>query len=99
MGGPPFRIGFHRSRLYPLPGGKEKVNRIANGAIISLSVHGFRRFMILDSGFRRNDDKAPSFPTFVTPAKAGVQFEGFKRKGLSPNDGKTIMEPFYEQKQ
>jgi hypothetical protein len=36
--------------------------------------------MILDSGFRRNDDKETCPSMFVTPAKAGVQLKGFERK-------------------
>jgi hypothetical protein len=38
--------------------------------------------MVLDSGFRRNDDQEGYLPMFVTPAKAGVQFKVAKRKGF-----------------
>jgi hypothetical protein len=41
---------------------------------------GFYLFMILDSGFRRNDNKEPCPSMLVTPAKAGVQLKGFKKK-------------------
>jgi hypothetical protein len=38
--------------------------------------------MVLDSGFRRNDDKEAYLSMFVTPAKAGVQLKVTKKKGF-----------------
>ena len=41
--------------------------------------------IFLDCGLRRNDEKNNAFPIFVSPAKAGVQFKVFKRKGPPTN--------------
>ncbi len=48
-------------------------------------------FMILDSGFRRNDAKEQTLSFFVTPAKAGVQLKAGKGKAPGINV-QTIMD-------
>ena len=49
----------------------------------------FSSFVVLDSGFRRNDNKEPCAFPFVTPAKAGVQFQLSKR-GTTLLDVKSL---------
>jgi len=68
---------------------------IIQTSISSLDQPEFRRLPRTRSGVRRNDEKENPFLLFVSPAKAGVQFKVFKRKGPPNNDVYTVMDTLF----